>query len=677
MKTKLFLFVILIFYITNLTGQINFNINDINANPGDEVVVPLIVSNFHNVVALGEEINWDPNVLEFVEVFDFNAGSLNANDFGTDSVQNGKLYMSFVNDDLGEINLPDGSAIYKIKFRAIGCPFTSSSVILKEPTEVYDGDGNLLAYTISNGSVNLGSIVYNEWLGFTSNWDQSLNWTENKVPDKYTNVKITNSGVQPIITTAVEVNNLFIDNNATLTVEPSASLTVKGCTLENNGTLILEADSNFTANLLDDAQITGSGEFIVNKYMKAGGYHYVSPSVNSATSSVFGGRYTIYYNETDTTSDWMNGWIQVGVNAPLQIAKGYGVYCLQDFMLTFEGKVNSGTYTFPITHTDGNEIPQHEGWNFIGNPYPSAIDIDKIDFKETTAAKAIYFWNPVKKNYDYYVLGSHVNTATHIIPPGQGFFVFAYTDGNFVFKNSYRTISNGISYKRNTENQDTVENLRIKIVQKNNDLTDEMLLIDRKYTTEAFEYDFDALKILSQFDGDLPQIFSYNPEYYYFAINSLNFKESLPINLGYRANNWDTFYLEFEKNTAEKIYLLDKYDNKIIEIKDQEKYTFYSDSGLFADRFEVFSYQEFTENEEIEAENTRQENIMIYPNPTTYFFRVLTNKKIDFVEIWTLSGKLIKKTYNSYVNVEDLFSGVYILKIYVNGEFYENKLIIL
>ena len=72
-------------------------------------------------------------------------------------------------------------------------------------------------------------------------------------------------------------------------------------------------------------------------------------------------------------------------------------------------------------------------------------------------------------------------------------------------------------------------------------------------------------------------------------------------------------------------------------------------------------------------------NIKIYPNPSSDIFNINSSKiELNKIEIYSLLGKKLKE-YNairSVYNIEDLTSGLYLVKIYTNkGMFTIKKLI--
>ena len=71
------------------------------------------------------------------------------------------------------------------------------------------------------------------------------------------------------------------------------------------------------------------------------------------------------------------------------------------FVYTFNGPFNNGIYNVPVYRNDAE--PDDNNWNFIGNPYPSAINIDLflaantlLDVNVPTSGfidGAIYLWS--------------------------------------------------------------------------------------------------------------------------------------------------------------------------------------------------------------------------------------------------------------------------------------------
>ena len=67
--------------------------------------------------------------------------------------------------------------------------------------------------------------------------------------------------------------------------------------------------------------------------------------------------------------------------------------------------------------------------------------------------------------------------------------------------------------------------------------------------------------------------------------------------------------------------------------------------------------------------------ISIYPNPTSDFIRIKNAKEINRVRIFDLSGKMVKETKTSDIDVRSLSAGQYILNIYSGNEITSKKFI--
>lgn len=69
--------------------------------------------------------------------------------------------------------------------------------------------------------------------------------------------------------------------------------------------------------------------------------------------------------------------------------------------------------------------------------------------------------------------------------------------------------------------------------------------------------------------------------------------------------------------------------------------------------------------------------IKVFPNPTNSFFRIEANEIVDFVEVYDITGKKVKRCNNELneYNVEDISPGLYFVKI--QSENKENTLMLL
>ncbi len=110
----------------------------------------------------------------------------------------------------------------------------------------------------------------------------------------------------------------------------------------------------------------------------------------------------------------------------------------EDVTLSYKGLLNQGniTVTAPFGAVTGslsynNKAESNDGFNLIGNPYPSSIDWELSGGTGSAIAltninPTIYILDPVTKNYGTYTKGGvYTGNAIRYIASGQGFFVKA------------------------------------------------------------------------------------------------------------------------------------------------------------------------------------------------------------------------------------------------------------
>ncbi|WES97965.1 T9SS type A sorting domain-containing protein [Chryseobacterium arthrosphaerae] len=77
------------------------------------------------------------------------------------------------------------------------------------------------------------------------------------------------------------------------------------------------------------------------------------------------------------------------------------------------------------------------------------------------------------------------------------------------------------------------------------------------------------------------------------------------------------------------------------------------------------------------SEQNKGGNYLVYPNPIKDIINITLNpnEKLEYAELFDVSGKLLRKIYTVKSDVSDLETGVYFLKTKTNRESYQTKLI--
>jgi gliding motility-associated-like protein len=125
---------------------------NITANVNDVVAVQVKVKNFNAILSFQYSMNWDPTKLQYLNNgTSFGVSGLAASNFGTTETNQGRLSLSWFDNTLAGITLPDGTIAYTISYKVlmagpVGVIFSGNPVDI----EVYNAtDPN----PISNTSV--------------------------------------------------------------------------------------------------------------------------------------------------------------------------------------------------------------------------------------------------------------------------------------------------------------------------------------------------------------------------------------------------------------------------------------------------------------------------------------------------------------------------------------------
>ncbi|HNW90499.1 MAG TPA: T9SS type A sorting domain-containing protein [Bacteroidales bacterium] len=122
---------------------------------GAIVEVPVTVKDFNNISGFQYTLSWDPEVLEFV---DANNAALNM-DYGTLQTSNGKLTTLWATDDLNGLNIPDGQAIFVLKFRVIGNAGASSAISINSDITLMEAVNKDLEEVTINVEAGLVKVI--------------------------------------------------------------------------------------------------------------------------------------------------------------------------------------------------------------------------------------------------------------------------------------------------------------------------------------------------------------------------------------------------------------------------------------------------------------------------------------------------------------------------------------
>jgi len=299
-------------------------------------------------------------------------------------------------------------------------------------------------------------------------------------------------------------------------VNPEIELTLND-DFTNNENFTINSDESGTGSLLDNGVISGYGVFTVEQYLTGGEdvWHYVSPQAEGVLSGIFASGMLLKYNETISNFEPI-----INPDVPLNGLQGYAASFAENATVSYTGNLFTATQSITgLTYTE-NSTANYDGFNLIGNPYPSIIDIESPGVGLTNLGNAFYFWdnslNGGLGDFSIYLKGgSEINGATQFISGGQGFFLKVNSPGNigtFSSDNSARLHNAEPTYK------DPEVNF-LRLTAEGGIFSDETIICFNENATESYDSEFDAYKFL--INENINHLYSKTPEEFGLAINTL------------------------------------------------------------------------------------------------------------------------------------------------------------
>lgn len=507
-------------------------------------------------------------------------------------------------------------------------------------------------------------VTENAWQGRSTVWDSRDNWSSGEIPIGTTNVFIPENPyygkVFPFITsTGIEVNNLEIDPNASVTINPGKDLTVNGDFI-NSGTLLIKSIDLYTGSFIDKQTISGSGKGRIEATLPSHRYWYMSHPLSGVNSGV--------YNAADQNAVRLyyydRGWKEIVDNVtPFSAMQGVTINLKDPATIAYEGDLNTGLQTIALT----------PGYNLIGNPYPSAINWEAdAGWNRTLLGDTYYIRTTImsgERGLATYNKAADpgaksLNGGMAEIPPLQSFWVASSGSGTLELNNAAR-LHKDIKLKSGG----IIDNvLRMKLAY--GDVWDETVVYFSPDANIGLEYK-DSEKRFAEVEA-LPEIYS-ALEGVNYGINGLpDLTESVTIPLGILAIGEKNVELSFDA-------LANFFPNVEVFVEDIKK-------GISVDMRKVDGYQFVTEDgnhkrlllhvrpiaTDVQSPNSgKGPYIYAYQNggELMVFENLLADQPHGEVniELYSIAGsKVLERTYNAsglHTLPANLASGTYLVKI--------------
>ncbi len=649
-------------------------------------------------------------------------------DTGWTSVANGATYSGATSSNLNildALNLDEYQYYCEVRENTVTCSSASNAVQLNIARTIWDGT------TWSNGTPDINTVAVIDGDYDTAS-DGNFSACQLIVNATYTLTIGANSFV--VVENNLTVNgNVFMNSSGSF-VQNNDSGIVDGAVLSDKTRISVEKQTGFlnsyqeytywSSPVVGETIGDGLQEALDSRRFSFNAQNFLDATQESNNDNTA----TPGQDDIDDNGD---DWTSVNDATVMQTGVGYAsthdpaiFFAPAQYIYVFQGAFNNGAITVPIYRNDA-ELNDNN-WNFIGNPYPSAVDADlflaanaSIDQTVGATNGAIFFWShntPADGNTngnealnyaqsDYAIINGTGQTAggdgivpDRFIPSGQGFFVSMTNAAasttvsgtiettDIVFNNSMRVTGNNAQFFRNSQVAE-FNKLRIDL-NSDNGVFNQILI---GYVDGATDGDdgmyYDAYKNLSANANALIYSLLDDSTELKYAIqgkapNNLNIDEIIPLGF-FTIIDEPTLYtlsvaeVQGDFMTSNTVYLRDNLLGIVHDLSNSD-YTFTSDPTEDNTRFEILFQPEtlsLTENE-----ISPNDLIISELNDGRVKFSVGQNNIIETVEIIDLLGRTIYKLKGNdsevIFDLSNLSQSAYIAKVGLsNGQIISKKAI--
>jgi hypothetical protein len=410
-----------------------------------------------------------------------------------------------------------------------------------------------------------------------------------------------------------------------LKIPSGKDLTCSGATEINEPRgLVIEANASGMGQFIDNAiTYTGSGSARAECYYTQDKWHYLCVPVNNTVVAPFKDLYVKYYRET--THDWKYILSAGSMDSVLNTSmKGYSLWSsstnppMGNTTVKITGSLNTGSLSIPVTRTLNGAT--YDGYNQVGNPYVSAIDLSSAAVNWTDVEQKAWVYG--SGSYTVYIKAGGGTRSSPYIASQQGFFVHhtttSTTPGTLAFNNNVRTINSEPFVKSNSELDDYI---LLTAERPGTEYKDLAAVYFREDATWGYDELYDAGKMWGL--AAAPQLYTTIPDYN-LTVNALNwagpsqvvplaFKCSISGDFQITASNLQSF------RSGTIITLEDIKESIFQPLIQNPVYTFTYQVGEDANRFLLHFSNPFYGTDE-----KSKESIQVYSWKDAVYVKILT-----------------------------------------------------
>jgi hypothetical protein len=575
--------------------------------------------------------------------------------------------------------------------------------------------GTSFSPTIIYGDVQTGNVTLNNGATLTIQNNKKLNvcrdFSGGGANAKVSGGKVVMNGTAVQNFSGIsQIDTLELNNSAGYNITGTTAIQYrlipyKGIFNTTGGTLkFLSTSATHIATIDFSASNTGSiiGNIVAERWVPVAGknQHYIASPLNNLplaqwgasgtagfvvptsdcdetqtqTGSPYGTVFKNHENQSATCA--LKGWESL-TSGNTDNARGYSVYLDGNQTLSVTGNANfANSYTLAgmsntgwATHNSKQGRPMSAGWNLIGNPYLSIINLNP----QTGFDAQVAVWQtsgPYTGTYQTLLMGTNA-----VIPPFQGFMVHKTAVGISSFTINRTDCINNPSILPSFYKTGNDATLNITII--GNGFADKTAILFNANATADFDPMLDANKIHSRLGQ--PTLFTLNGTQH-MSINTLNsVSETNIVPLSLEPGKNGLFTLQFDSvetfSPSIQILLEDKFTSTWTDIRQQRSYSFQANSTDNWGRFTVHFKETATG---IHTAGNSSNSFEVLPNPfskETVFRIALAEKGGDLqLVIYNALGQKTDKISldqaSQTIHYENtkLSAGIYFAVIEQNGK---------
>jgi hypothetical protein len=457
------------------------------------------------------------------------------------------------------------------------------------------------------------------------------------------------------INTDFDACTILVTNNSNIIVDPSIDVSVFGAiTIDSGSSFLL----NNNSNLLQTLPVANSGNVKVKRQsslLKRLDYTLWSSPVNGSQTLLQFSPATLT-NRFNTYNSLTNLYTSVPPSTTtFAESKGYLIRTPNNHPLTptiweanFEGNPNNGNKSFAL----------QTGYNAVGNPFPSRLNIYDFIDQNPSIDGTLYFWRKTNDNTQtsyatvtklaytannalggntglgFFNVNDEANWAINI---GQGFLVNSTSTVNLSFNNGMRRSSNLNQFFRNSNSQIETSLYWLNL-SNTSGLFSQMAIGHTNEATLDVDRGIDGKNINSEFY--LTSLIGVE-EYSIQGRPDFQITDKIP--LSYKVNTSGQYSIAINNATGifatgnQEIFIKDNTTQTISSLNNGA-FTFNTDAGTFSNRFELVYQDNTLTNIEV---NSNKNNLLVYKDKNDIVIN--SNQTIEKVKVYDLKGRILKE----------------------------------